>query len=161
MSALALLSGKPGQIEEGRTHAAGWTDAFQQARNVIRSGSQKLSPEPDAVVSVGWPAERGVTWHYIAPGRPIQNGFVESLIGGLLGECLNEHLFLSLLAARRIIELWRIDYGTQRPPREPRRAHPPGVCQPVRHGPQPQPTLAMIEGNNGQRATGAARGGGI
>jgi transposase InsO family protein len=39
---------------------------------------------------LGWQAERGVAWHYIAPGKPMQNGLVESLIGRLRDECLNE-----------------------------------------------------------------------
>ncbi|VVT23784.1 hypothetical protein SPHINGO361_70174 [Sphingomonas sp. EC-HK361] len=43
---------------------------------------------------------------------PQQNGFVESFDGRLRGECLNEHLFHSLAAARRIIEAWRTDYDT-------------------------------------------------
>ncbi len=42
---------------------------------------------------LGWQAERGVAWHYIAPGKPMQNGLVESLIGRLRDACLNEHLF--------------------------------------------------------------------
>jgi putative transposase len=62
-----------------------------------------------------WQENQGVAWHYIAPGKPMQNGFVESLIGRLRDECLNEHLFRSLPAARRTIELWRTDYNTQRP----------------------------------------------
>lgn len=62
-----------------------------------------------------WQARTGVLWHYIAPGKPQQNGFVESFNGRFRGECLNEHLFGSLSAARRIIEAWRIDYNTQRP----------------------------------------------
>ncbi len=64
---------------------------------------------------LGWQAERGVAWHYVAPGKPMQNGLVESLIGRLRDECLNEHLFRSLPAARQTIELWRIDYNNQRP----------------------------------------------
>jgi putative transposase len=62
-----------------------------------------------------WQEERGVGWHYIAPGKPQQNGFAESFIGRLRDECLNEHLFPSLKEARQIIETWRIDYNTQRP----------------------------------------------
>jgi putative transposase len=58
-----------------------------------------------------WQEERGVEWHYIAPGKPQQNGFVESFIGRLRDECLNEHLFASLRQARRIIEAWRRDYN--------------------------------------------------
>ncbi len=62
-----------------------------------------------------WQEERGVLWHYIAPGKPQQNGFVESFNGRFRDECLNEHLFSSLAAARRIIEAWRVDYNTERP----------------------------------------------
>jgi putative transposase len=64
---------------------------------------------------LGWQAERGVAWHHIAPGKPMQNGLVESLIGRPRDECLNEHLFRSLPAARHTLQLWRIDYNTQRP----------------------------------------------
>jgi putative transposase len=64
---------------------------------------------------LGWQVERGVAWHYIAPGKPMQNGLVESLIGRLRDECLNEHLFKSVPAARQTLELWRADYNTQRP----------------------------------------------
>jgi len=62
-----------------------------------------------------WQEERAVLWHYIKPGKPQQNGFVESFNGRFRDECLNEHLFGNLAAARRIIEGWRIDYNTQRP----------------------------------------------
>ena len=59
--------------------------------------------------------DTGIEWHYIAPGKPIQNAFVESFNGRLRDECLNEHAFSSLAEARRIIEAWRIDYNTVRP----------------------------------------------
>ena len=62
-----------------------------------------------------WQEERSVMWHYIAPGKPQQNGFVESFNGRFRDECLNEHLFSSLAAARRIIGAWRTDYNTERP----------------------------------------------
>ena len=64
---------------------------------------------------LAWQEERGVEWHYIAPGKPTQNGFIESFNGKLRDECLNEHLFASLPEARRIIEEWRTDYNTLRP----------------------------------------------
>ena len=64
---------------------------------------------------LAWQQDRGVEWHYIAPGKPMQNGFVESFNGRLRDECLNEHLFANLNEARRIIEEWRIDYNTVRP----------------------------------------------
>ena len=62
-----------------------------------------------------WQQENGVEWHYIAPGKPMQNGFVESFNGRLRDECLNEHLFINLNEVRQIIEAWRIDYNTNRP----------------------------------------------
>jgi putative transposase len=62
-----------------------------------------------------WQEDRRVEWHYIAPGKPMQNGFVESLNGRFRDECLNEHLFNNLRQARHIIEGWRIDYNTRRP----------------------------------------------
>ena len=64
---------------------------------------------------LAWQQEHGVEWHYIAPGKPMQNGFVESFNGRLRDECLNEHLFANLNDARQIIEDWRIDYNTARP----------------------------------------------
>jgi putative transposase len=62
-----------------------------------------------------WQQDRGVEWHYIAPGKPMQNGFVESFNGRLRDECLNEHLFTSYRHARDIIEEWRSDYNLNRP----------------------------------------------
>jgi putative transposase len=62
-----------------------------------------------------WQEDRGVEWHYIAPGKPQQNGFVESLNGRFRDECLNEHVFRSLHHARQIVDAWRADYNCRRP----------------------------------------------
>lgn len=62
-----------------------------------------------------WAYARGVQLRFIQPGKPVQNCFVESFNGRLRDECLNEHWFLSLPHARRIIEEWRIDYNRERP----------------------------------------------
>jgi putative transposase len=62
-----------------------------------------------------WCKDNVINWHYIAPGKPTQNAFVESFNGRLRDECLNENLFGNLAEARHIIENWRIDYNTQRP----------------------------------------------
>ena len=56
-----------------------------------------------------------VAWHYIEPGCPYQEGMNESLNGRFRDECLNEHLFASLVSARRIIETWRWYYNHSRP----------------------------------------------
>jgi putative transposase len=81
---------------------------------------------PEAVVSdngteltsmaiLRWSEERRVDWHYIAPGKPQQNAFVESFIGRLRDECLNETLFSSLPQARVVLAAWRSDYNRTRP----------------------------------------------
>jgi len=62
-----------------------------------------------------WAYKRGVRLHFIDPGKPQQNGFIESFNGKLRDECLNEHWFLSLADARRIVEDWRLDYNQNRP----------------------------------------------
>jgi putative transposase len=56
-----------------------------------------------------------LAWHYIEPGKPVQNAFIESFNSRLRDECLNEHVFLSLTEARQIIEAWRYDYNHRRP----------------------------------------------
>lgn len=64
---------------------------------------------------LGWADERSVAWHYIQPGKPVQNAFAESFIGRLRDELLNETLFRSIAHARRILEAWRQDYNIDRP----------------------------------------------
>ena len=62
-----------------------------------------------------WAYQHGVRLHFIAPGKPVQNAFIESFNGRFRDECLDQHWFLDLEDARRIIEAWRRDYNTQRP----------------------------------------------
>jgi putative transposase len=62
-----------------------------------------------------WSQERQVEWHYIMPGKPTQNAFVESFNGRLRDECLNETLFTSLAHTRSILAAWKHDYNTVRP----------------------------------------------
>lgn len=54
-------------------------------------------------------------WHYIAHGKPMQNGFAESFNGRLRDECLNEHLFANLRHAWHLIGAWRDDYNHHLP----------------------------------------------
>ncbi len=81
---------------------------------------------PDMIVSdngteytsnaiLAWADETGVGWHYIAPGKPQQNGYNESFNGRLRDELLNETLFRSLPHARAVLETWRRDYNEARP----------------------------------------------
>ena len=62
-----------------------------------------------------WQNESGVFWHYIAPGKPTQNAFIESFNGRLRDELLNEEVFDSLADARKKLAMWRYDYNNVRP----------------------------------------------
>jgi putative transposase len=62
-----------------------------------------------------WANANQVEWHYIDPGKPQQNAFIESFNGSLRDELLNEEWFDSLPDARRKLALWRYDYNNVRP----------------------------------------------
>lgn len=64
---------------------------------------------------VAWCEEKGITLHHIQPGKPMQNGHIESFNGRLRDECLNASWFLNLADAKRKIETWRLDYNADRP----------------------------------------------
>jgi transposase InsO family protein len=64
---------------------------------------------------LGWAKDHAVDWHYIAPGRPMQNGYIESFNGRMRDELLNESLFIDLDQARQLIGAWVADYNTARP----------------------------------------------
>ena len=62
-----------------------------------------------------WVQDNGLDWHYIQPGKPTQNAFIESFNGKLRDECLNETLFASLSDAREELANWQDDYNNHRP----------------------------------------------
>jgi len=62
-----------------------------------------------------WAWRRGVKLDFIRPGKPNENGHIESFNGRLRDECLNVSQFTSLDDARRQIEAWRQDYNHARP----------------------------------------------
>jgi len=62
-----------------------------------------------------WAYQHGVSLHFIQPGKPSQNGHVESFNGRLRDECLSQAHFPTLARARAELELWRVDYNTVRP----------------------------------------------
>lgn len=63
---------------------------------------------------LAWQERRSVLWHYIAPGKPQQNGFVKSFNDRFRDECLNEYLLRNLVHARTLIDAWRADYNAVR-----------------------------------------------
>lgn len=62
-----------------------------------------------------WVQDTGTDWHYIAPGKLQQNGFIESFNGEPRDECLYEMLFSSLVAARETLASWKKDYNCHGP----------------------------------------------
>jgi transposase InsO family protein len=64
---------------------------------------------------LGWAKDHRVEWHYIAPGKPMQNGYIESFNGRMRDELLNESPFFGLDHARSAIAEWRRDFNTARP----------------------------------------------
>ena len=77
---------------------------------VIDNGTEFTSQVMDQ-----WAYENQVQLHFITPGRPMENGFIESFNGKFRDECLNENWFLDLADAREKIETWRCDYNQVRP----------------------------------------------
>ena len=62
-----------------------------------------------------WMQDNGIVWHYIQPGNPTQNAFIESFNGRIRDECQNETLFNSLNDAHEELEKWREDYNHHGP----------------------------------------------
>ena len=62
-----------------------------------------------------WCEQRKILLRFIDPGKPMQNGYIESFNGRFRDECLNANWFLSLAQARTTIESWRCDYNGERP----------------------------------------------
>ncbi|MER9141041.1 IS3 family transposase [Mesorhizobium sp. M0830] len=103
-------------------------DTSISGRRVARELTELIAQrgEPGMIVSdhgteftsnaiLAWSKDYRIEWHYIAPGKPMQNGYVESFNGRMRDELLNESLFFGLDHARRAIAEWREDFNTARP----------------------------------------------
>jgi putative transposase len=90
-------------------------DAVIAQRGVPHMIVSDNGTELTSMAILKWCQQTGIEWHYIAPGKPMQNGFVESFNGRLRDECLNETLFTSLAEARSAITAWKEDYNHNRP----------------------------------------------
>jgi len=64
---------------------------------------------------LAWTEEAKVGWHFIAPGKPMQNGVCESFNGRMRDELLNETMFFDLAHARVALARWVADYNQHRP----------------------------------------------
>ena len=86
------------------------TPRSSRSRTVSDNGTEMTS-----TAVLRWCQDTAIEWHYIAPGKPQQNGFVESFNDSFRDECLNETVFSSLSQARQDITDWKEDYNSQRP----------------------------------------------
>jgi putative transposase len=102
------------------TSLSGFRVARELDRLIIERGRPKMivsdnGSELTSNAILAWADQSRVAWHYIAPGKPMQNAFIESFNGRLRDELLNETLFTSLAQARVALGCWRADYNGSRP----------------------------------------------
>ena len=103
-------------------------DTSISGARVVRELTNLFQPrgKPEMIVSdngteltsnavLKWSRDQKIPWHYIAPGKPMQNGFVESFNGRMRDELLNETIFTSLAQARAVIGDWVEDFNAIRP----------------------------------------------
>lgn len=90
-------------------------DAIMARRGKPHTIVSDNGTELTSIAVLKWCQGSGVEWHYIAPGKPTQNAFVESFNGRFRDECLNDTLFASLVDARIEISKWKNDYNNERP----------------------------------------------
>jgi putative transposase len=90
-------------------------DWFALTRGVPEVITTDNGPEFAGIALDRWAYNNNVRLDFIKPGKPIQNAFIESFNGRLRHECLNQHYFVTLEEAKKIIEAWRLEYNTFRP----------------------------------------------
>ena len=102
------------------TSLSGIRVARELDRLMIERGKPKMvvsdnGSELTSNAILTWADQSRVAWHYMAPGKPMQNAFIESFNGRLQDELLNETLFTSLAQARVALRCWQADYNDARP----------------------------------------------
>lgn len=86
-----------------------------EERGVPENVRSDNGPEFTSRRMLGWAEERKVGLVHIQPGRPMQNGHVESFHGRLRDECLNASWFRTLNDVRHTLDRWREEYNLERP----------------------------------------------
>lgn len=89
-------------------------ERLADTRGLPKSITVDHGPEFEGQVLDAWAYEHAVQLSFIRPGKPNENAYIESFNGKFRDECLNEHWFVTMAQARRIIEAWRIEYNTER-----------------------------------------------
>ena len=97
------------------TRVARELDAVIARRGCPKTVVSDNGTEFTSTAILSWCQRMTVDWHYIAPRKPMQNGFIESFNGRFRDEFLNEALFSTLSEARAQIATWKEDYNKYRP----------------------------------------------
>ncbi len=90
-------------------------EELQEIRGLPERIMVDNGPEFTSQAMDRWAYAREVKLQFIEPGKPMQNGYIESFNGKFRDECLNAHWFMDLPDARQITEKHRVDYNEQRP----------------------------------------------
>jgi len=90
-------------------------DEIAGARGLPKRIVMDNGPEMTSKAMFMWSQKTGVKLHFIQPGKPTQNAFVESFNGRFRDGCLNQQWFRTLADARSIIGSWREHYNQVRP----------------------------------------------
>src|ERR1700753_4176548 len=109
-----MSGGDPRHVDlgtAGGARTAGVDDRRGEPRMIVSDNGNEFTSN----ALLAWTQENRITWHFIAPGKPMQNGFCESFNGRMRDELLNESLFLGLDHARETIARWIADYNQRRP----------------------------------------------
>lgn len=99
----------------GGTRVARALEEIGGSRGYPKQVMTDNGPEFTGSALDAWAYARDVKLHFIEPGKPAQNGYIESFNGKFRDECLNDNWFVGLPDARRLIEAWRRDYNEERP----------------------------------------------
>jgi putative transposase len=97
------------------THVAAALTRAVERRGAPESITVDNGSEFSSAVMDRWANDNGVKLSFIRPGKPVENGFIESFNGRLRDELLNTSIFLSLADARTKLRAWRTDYNATRP----------------------------------------------
>jgi transposase InsO family protein len=91
--------------------------SFVALRSLPSHGAYPVDNGPEFICKAlqKWCEHTDVRLHFIQPGKPTQNAFIESLNGTFRHECLDAHSFLSMEDAKLQIEKWRKEYNTEKP----------------------------------------------
>jgi putative transposase len=106
-------------LEADTCLGSGWVirvlDRLIEERGRPDSLRSDNGPEFTSRRMLGWTENRKINLIHIQPGRPMQNGHLESFYGRLRDECLNATWFRTLNHVRQILEQWRQEYNCERP----------------------------------------------